>query len=87
MNLQLIDCLLQVDLADLSCHYLHHLPTNVSTLRGLGIGCLLDLVRLTLCETNAKHPKVETIGCLHIHMSLDHSLEEKSQQMIYLLYV
>ena len=77
MNLQLVDRLLEVNLADLASHDLNHLFADASTLRGLGVGCLFDLVRLTLCESNAKYTKVETIGCLHIYVGLYQSLPGK----------
>ena len=58
-------------MTDFASHDLHHLLANVSTLRALGIGCLLYLVGLTLCETDAEHTKVEAIGRLHIYMGLN----------------
>ena len=71
MHSQLIDCLLEVNLADLSSHDFHHFLANASTLGCLGVGSLLDLVWLTLGEPDAKHAKVEAIGGLHIDMGLD----------------
>lgn len=71
INVQLVDCLLEVNLADLACHDLHHLLANVSALRTLGVGGLLNLIRLTLCESNTEQTKIEAISSLHINVCLN----------------
>ena len=54
-NSQPVHHLLQFNLSDLSCHGLHHLPPNGSTLRGLCVRGLLDLIGLALCEPDTEH--------------------------------
>lgn len=77
-RLQFVHNLLQVNLADFACDDLNHPFADVFALWTFSIGCLLDLIGLSLCKANAEHSQKEAISCLYINYSLNHSLDTRN---------
>lgn len=53
----------------------HHLPADVLNLHVLGIGSLLCLTSHLLGESHTEDTEQVSVGCLHISVSLNQSLE------------
>lgn len=71
---KLLDQLLQVATLSLTSHNLNHLGPNLLELGRLSVGGLLDLVGLTLGETNSEESENVAVGCLDVNVSLDERL-------------
>lgn len=65
---------MQVAGRSLSGHDLEHLLANGLDLRGLGIGCLLNLVGATSSETNGEQSQQVSISGSDINVGLNESL-------------
>lgn len=79
-HLQFVDDFLQVVSLDLTGHDFHHLLADLTDLLVLGVGGLSDLVGALLCEPHAEKTKKVSIGCLNVHMGLNHGLSKEIQE-------
>lgn len=71
---ELLDKLLEVTAGGFTGHDLEHLLANFSDLTGLGIRCLSDLGRTTLCEADCEQTEEVAVGRLYVDVGFDEGL-------------